>query len=355
MVSNNFTTMLNRSWLNESDLNGSAVSPPEFALLDVLFPGNNNTISKISLGTSITFFIASSILDFICVITVLRCRLRLAIIEFYILILNNLLVAIIKTCATIFILINVESKSQRAQLCLAKYMISVELFFCYYAVLFYYSLFHLALLKRTGPFQRLFHLVHSPIHFLAFIISVSVGFGTFLVVFALSNGRLNDPGLTLEKCFDNMGVEIFIPLMCLNVSYITVLVYMIASFLIWHDRVHSSRGSVLSAHETIKQHQKNLSLFTKFALYSLYTSLLSLAQNLPTLLLYSLDNINGLLLNQISSLIFNMLIFAHPLFLVLIHNILRSEFVGLIQLVNEKFRKTSAGEMSSKKSTEGNL
>lgn len=338
---------MNSQSKNNSQHHHNTSSSFDFHPSAILFGNNDFSVSTnsstglISLSVSVSLLFMSFLVDIPCLIAVFRCRPKLTHTEFCILIVNNGLVFLLKLCATIFNLLNVELSSHRAEFCLAKYVVSVETFFTYYAVLFYYSMFHLTLLKRTGLFQRLFDLVHSTVSFLAFMGIVVFGFGTFLIVFTVFTNQLSDPGQTLDKCFENAGVAVFIPLMFLNISYVTVFVYLIATLIIWFSRVKASPSIVRKASLTtadMSKHRKNLSLLVKFALYSSYTCLLSLAQNLPVVLLYSLDNIDAPLLNQITSYVFNFFIFFHPVFLVLIHNIMRREISIMVRLVLGKIR-----------------
>ena len=305
----------------------------------------------ISDAISFTTMSLSFIIDITCLKTVFLSRLRLIPTEFYILLLNSLLILLIKATTAIynFTTLVLKMKPNLMEACLSKYIIDLELFFSYYVVLFYYSIFHMSILKRNSLVIALFDMVHSTICFFIFLGLLSTSYGIFVTAFSYINREIMFLTQDRQKCFEEFGVEVIIPAMFLHISYVTMLVYIVAVIVLIGSR---SKSSMLTMSE-VKKQRKNIIVLVKFSFFSFFTCILALAQNIPILLLFLLSpkNANYYLIIRICGFIYDILVFIHPIFLILIHNILRRRFLEMIQFMRQGFN-LKLNETSMKKSHE---
>lgn len=279
-----------------------------------IYPIVNNMISAL---TCISHFISIVSLDTPCLITVYKCRLQLAFVEFYILTLSSS-----------------AALGMKVMLMVSAFRInSIDLFFCsifyillfyllsiYFCLFFYYSLYHFVTLPSISPYlQCLFTLLHSVRTLFAYCLVITIGFALATTVY-LSLFYNGIDHFVISGCSTNLTrMKTIIPLMFILVSLTTILVY---SIILCRFKFYmmTRRNSTLTKSNTAKR------LFViRFLFFSSFSFLIAASLSILLTAHYFKINMPFLLTKLLEGLL-NFLLFSHPLFLVYTHTNLKCKF-----------------------------
>lgn len=289
---------------------------------------------------SIVIIALSIVLDSLSYGTIIYCKKKLIKVEFFILLTANILLTLTKLINLAAYVLN----SNTFVTCFIYYSLSIDVSFCYYSILFFYSMFHLSNISRSIVFQKMFSFVHSPKVFLVYCLVILVGTSAFIFsysywfrfsMFTESKNGKSCGYVTWEN-------KILFPPFALNISFATTLVYFVATVYTKYSQwVTHKRGVIYSTDKMndFKRQRRFLLVMAKFCLFSIFTCLLSMSQNLPIIIYYFSVNTmldTNLMLN-VMGLIFDCLVMVDPIFLIIIQNILRKNFKKLIQMLLGKF------------------
>lgn len=309
------------------------IHPPDIPMPNMSDNSTNNTIMDqdtnfmiTEISSLVALCVSIIILDLPCFITIYECRLKLVVVELYILLVNSLAILAFKLLnisLTIQSIFKIDNHSGITP-CLIYYLLSGYLFWCYLSTLFYYSLFHLSTLKSASRlFKKLSDLVQSTRVFFIYCSTFSIAFGfaiTFYSVF-LRNRLFHT---TSNGCDSSVSdFELLGPLMALNIAFLTVLVYLVAiiSLVIWRIR---NIGKKKRSKE--KMFRKTLIMFIKFFIFSCLACILTVSQNYLVSISFFFSSIQFMLVVKILGALFMLLIVFNPLFLIYAHNILKDKF-----------------------------
>lgn len=291
---------------------------------------------------SIVLLSVSLVLDIPSLIIIVLSKPKLIPVEFLIITLSNLFISILKLISLISQLqIRFKFSSNGIVSCHIFYVFNVDFLIFYCVMLFYYALFHLAMVARGSCFKKLLATVHSIKCFLSFCALSFFGFTTFLLTYSFVNRSLMfETSLDQNECNQRFRFEVLAPFLLLNITFVTLFIYLLATAHILAAR-SSNKMKLMLKNAGLKNQKKKLIVLFKFFLFSIFTCILSVSQNVHILVVYLVADENYAFIGSISSFLFDVVIFLHPIFFILIHNILRNRLSYLLFLGIKKMRNYS--------------
>lgn len=276
----------------------------------------NNTQYSIA---SLLILTLSLLVDIPCLLIIIACRKRLVKIEFYILLVKSLFIGEIRMINIIICIKYIYGfdKNNNPFFCSITYILNLQSLFAYYAVLFYYSLFHFSAIQRT----KFVDLIRSVRNFFIYTIVVVSLFLTFILTYSYTFRFALFARNSTTCSIEYSKFAITMPLVLLSVSFLPVFVYSIATIMLLFKR---------SKTECKLRQRKTLKLSIKFLLFSSFTCLMSLSQNLTTILVVLFFKNDIFFICSVFEIVFYLLFFIHPIFVNVIHKILRNRLKEVI-------------------------
>lgn len=191
-------------------------------------------------------------------------------------------------------------------------------------VLFYYALFHLSSVNRSGCFRKLFNLVHNSRNYFFYLLAISIFGILFLIVYSLvfysiekSNNNLI---ISNFKDIINKESEYFVAYVAIWFTTPPILVYLIAIGVLYFRQLKFGKNySIKSESQFAIRYRRNLRVLLKFSILAINNIL----SNLPVLIYYFIRvncNCNKF---EFLGYLTDSANFIFPILLVLIHNILK--------------------------------
>lgn len=264
----------------------------------------------------------SLLLDLTCLAMILACRPRLDQVEFSVLVSICCCDLATKCCLILYF---TNSLNFNLLYSVVTFSCVLVLNFCANMSLFYLSVFHLSMLKRTPVFLNCFTFTHDKRTFVSyflicFVVSVPITIAFSQIDYQCLN-QYEYP-FKMLKFFSQFALRVICQTLVPSVfSFVT---YLLATFAIGFHRL-SNADKHLSQIEAKKQRRNNIRVF-KFLLYAFYNIMSTFPEMIFYELAYFCENCSFLNIRFVAY--FGELCFVlQSIVLVLIHKLLRETFM----------------------------